>query len=78
MNLLPPKTYIRVANIYDMQLNQLQSEILLSIKRLKADQQMDVLQYIGDLRQSDRRVKERLKNQALREIQQALRKEVAL
>lgn len=78
MNLLPPKTYIRVANIYDMQLNQLQSEILLSIKRLKADQQMDVLQYIGDLRQSDRRVKERLKNQALREFQQALRKEVAL
>ena len=78
MNLLPPKTYIRVANTYDMQLNQLQSEILLSVKRLKADQQMDVLQYIGDLRQSDRRAKERLKIQALREIQQALRKEVTL
>lgn len=61
-----------------MQLNQLQSEILLSVKRLKADQQKDVLQYIGDLRQSDRRLKERLKNQALREIQRALRKEVAL
>ncbi len=56
-----------------MQLSQIQSDILVSVKKLRADQQKNVLQYIDELHQNDLRLKEKLKNQALKEIRQALR-----
>lgn len=59
-----------------MQLSNLQSEILHSVEKLKADQQKDVLEYISELQLNDQRVKARLKSQALKEIRHALRHEV--
>lgn len=59
-----------------MQLSNLQSEILHSVEKLKADQQKNVLEYISELQLNDQRVKERLKEQALKEIRQVLSKGV--
>lgn len=59
-----------------MQLSNLQSEILHSVEKLKADQQKNVLEYISELQLNDQRVRQRLKQQALKEIRLALSKEV--
>ncbi len=59
-----------------MRLSNLQSEIILSVEKLKADQQKDVLEYISELQLKDQRIKEDFKNEALREIRLALNTEV--
>jgi len=76
MNLLAGNPLFTVANHTIMQLNHLQSEIIHSVRNLKTAQQQDVLLYIADLQKEDQRIKEKLKDQALKEIRQALRKEV--
>lgn len=78
MNMLRGKPLFTLTNIVAMQLNHLQSEILLSVKKLKAEQQKDVLQFIDDLHQHNQKVRERLKQRALKEIRQALRGDVAV
>lgn len=76
--MLRGKPLFTLTNIVAMQLNHLQSEILLSVKKLKAEQQKDVLQFIDDLHQHNQKVRERLKQRALKEIRQALRGDVAV
>lgn len=76
MNLLEGNPLFTILNHSNMQLNHLQAEIIHSVRTLKAAQQQDVLLYIADLQKEDQWIKEKLKHQALKEIRQALTKEV--